>query len=73
MSKIERRYPSAPNPPCRRRTDINEPIVYAARSLHPGGVNVVMGDASVRYIADDIDIELWRAMSTINGSESVEQ
>jgi hypothetical protein len=33
----------------------------------------VMGDASVRYIADDIDIELWRAMSTINGSESVEQ
>ena len=32
----------------------------AARSNHPGGVNVVMGDASVVFTADDVDPFVWQ-------------
>ena len=35
----------------------------AARSLHPGGVNVVMLDTSMRFVSDDIDLATWRAMA----------
>ena len=31
-----------------------EPIAYSASSLHPGGLNVLMGDGSVRFIKDTI-------------------
>ncbi len=40
---------------------------YAAvtsRSPHPGIVNVSMMDASTRAISNDIDIQVWRQMST---------
>jgi prepilin-type processing-associated H-X9-DG protein len=40
----------------------------SARSLHPGGVNVAMCDGSNHYIADTIDINVWRAYATRNGS-----
>lgn len=43
----------------------------AARSRHPGGVNVVLVDGSVRFVSDSIDLELWRSLSTRNGSEVV--
>src|SRR5262249_51487456 len=33
-----------------------------ARSYHSGGVNVSMGDGSVRFVRDSISIENWRAM-----------
>ncbi len=41
----------------------------AARSRHSGGVNVLMADGAVRFVFDDIDLPLWRAMSTRNGNE----
>ncbi|MEW4564845.1 DUF1559 domain-containing protein [Bremerella sp. JC770] len=41
----------------------------AARSLHPGGVNVALGDASVRFIPETIDIDTWRAFGSANGGE----
>ncbi len=47
---------------------------YAAvtsRSYHPGVVQSAMMDGSVRTVGD-IDIEVWRAMGTRNGDESVE-
>ncbi|MEO1496454.1 MAG: DUF1559 domain-containing protein [Planctomycetota bacterium] len=37
----------------------------AARSLHPGGVNMAMGDGSVRFVADAIELDPWQAMATI--------
>jgi prepilin-type N-terminal cleavage/methylation domain-containing protein len=40
-----------------------------ARSHHPGVVNVVMLDGSTRAIADDVDLEVWRAASTRYGRE----
>lgn len=41
----------------------------AARSQHPGLVNAVMGDASVRAIHEAIDLGVWRSISTRWGGE----
>ena len=42
-----------------------------ARSYHPGVVNVLIMDGSVRPIEDGIDPSLWRALGTRAGSETV--
>lgn len=41
-----------------------------ARSYHPGGVNVVMGDGSVQFISNSIERRVWRSMGTMNGKET---
>ena len=41
-----------------------------ARSNHPGGVNGVLFDGSVAFHTDDIDLQVWRALSTIAGGQS---
>jgi prepilin-type processing-associated H-X9-DG protein len=43
--------------------------ILAARSRHPGGVNAAMCDGTVRFIRQNIDISIWRALSTISGGE----
>jgi len=46
--------------------------VYAAvtaDSYHPGGVNCLLGDGSVRFIKDSINGQTWRALGTIAGGE----
>jgi prepilin-type N-terminal cleavage/methylation domain-containing protein/prepilin-type processing-associated H-X9-DG protein len=44
----------------------------AARSRHSGGVNVGMGDGSVRFISQNVDlITVWRALATIAGGEVI--
>ncbi|GAA4442425.1 DUF1559 domain-containing protein [Bremerella cremea] len=35
----------------------------AARSQHPGGVQTALGDGSVRFIAETIDLNTWRNLS----------
>jgi prepilin-type N-terminal cleavage/methylation domain-containing protein len=56
------------NPPCQlASTGGNSSLM--ARSRHPAGVNVAMGDNAVRFIADTIDPDAWRALSTMNGGE----
>ena len=42
-----------------------------ARSNHPGGVNALFGDGSVRYIKSSINWTTWRALGTIGGGEVV--
>lgn len=44
----------------------------AARSNHPGGVNVVRADGSLQFVADAVDLTIWRALSTIAGNEPTE-
>ena len=43
----------------------------AARSAHPGGVMAAFGDGAVKYISNDIDIFVWRAMTSSAGGEIV--
>ena len=43
----------------------------AARSYHPGGVNVSMGDASGRFVSETIDKVLYRSLLTIAGEEMI--
>lgn len=38
--------------------------LYAARSFHPGGVNVTSADGAVRFIGDESDPHVWIALST---------
>lgn len=42
-----------------------------ARSLHPNGVNVAICDGGVHFIATTIDSEVWHALHTRNGAETV--
>jgi prepilin-type processing-associated H-X9-DG protein len=47
---------------------------YAAitsRSYHPGGVNVLFGDGSVKFVKSSIHWTTWRALGTIGGGEVV--
>ena len=45
--------------------------VFTAGSQHPGIVNVVMADGSVRAIQENIDLRTWRALGTRDGGETV--
>jgi prepilin-type N-terminal cleavage/methylation domain-containing protein/prepilin-type processing-associated H-X9-DG protein len=41
----------------------------AARSRHSGGVNALLGDGSVRFVRDSVNLQTWRALSTRIGGE----
>lgn len=43
---------------------------YSARSKHSGGVNVGMGDGSVRFASDNINPVTWRQVGTRVGGET---
>ncbi len=45
----------------------------AARSYHVGGVNVCMGDGSVRFVRDSIPVLVWQAMGSRGGGETVNE
>lgn len=40
-------------------------------SYHPTGINVCLADASVRFYAETIDINTWRALGSRNGGEVI--
>ena len=42
-------------------------------SRHPGGVNVLFGDGSTRFVKNSVDLKTWRAIGTRNGGEVVDQ
>jgi hypothetical protein len=44
---------------------------YAFTSNHPGGAQFAMTDASIRFIDNNIDLATFRAMSTRDGHEVV--
>lgn len=47
-------------------------MTVSARSRHAGGVNASLCDGSVRFIGDDIAMNIWRALSTIRNQELLE-
>lgn len=46
--------------------------IVTARSSHPGGVNSLIADGSVRFIRSSIARTVWRGLGTRNGDELVE-
>jgi prepilin-type N-terminal cleavage/methylation domain-containing protein/prepilin-type processing-associated H-X9-DG protein len=57
------------NPPCTNTGSANSH--KAARSRHTGGVNVLLGDGSVRFVSNTITSTTWRALGTMDGGEVI--
>jgi prepilin-type processing-associated H-X9-DG protein len=43
----------------------------AARSRHPGGVNVVFGDGHVTFVGETIDLAIWQRLAAISDGEVI--
>jgi prepilin-type N-terminal cleavage/methylation domain-containing protein/prepilin-type processing-associated H-X9-DG protein len=46
-------------------------VYVGSKSRHPGGVNALLGDGSVRFVKDSITSGLWKALNTISSGEIV--
>ena len=44
-------------------------IATTANSQHTGGIQLVLCDGSVRFISENLDVDLWRNMGSIDGGE----
>jgi type II secretory pathway pseudopilin PulG len=42
----------------------------SARSWHVGGVNAGLADGSIRFVQDQINLSIWRAVGSTNGGET---
>jgi hypothetical protein len=47
----------------------NMPMQVPPSSHHPGGVNVLNGDGSVKFVKESVDLATWRGYGTRNGRE----
>ncbi|MDX2035325.1 MAG: DUF1559 domain-containing protein [Isosphaeraceae bacterium] len=45
--------------------------LVGANSMHPGGVNVLFLDGSVRFVKDTVNFNTWIAIGTIAGAEVI--
>ena len=45
--------------------------IRTARSSHPGGVNVLLGDGSVQFVSQVINLNVWQALSSPSDGETV--
>jgi prepilin-type processing-associated H-X9-DG protein/prepilin-type N-terminal cleavage/methylation domain-containing protein len=46
-------------------------LSVAPRSRHPGGVNALFADGSVRFVKSSVNLLPWRAIGSRNGNETV--
>ena len=58
------------NAPC--VADSSDSSFATSRSYHPGGVQVVMADASVAFIADNVDQPVWRNLGWMDDGNAVQ-
>ena len=53
-------------------TDVpGEHAIIAPRSTHPGGVNLLTGDGSVKFVKSTVNLQAWRALGTRDGGEAL--
>jgi len=64
--------PNGKVPDCITGAAMTAAGMATARSQHPGGVNVLMGDGSVRFAVDGISQAVWRGFGSRNGGELVD-
>jgi hypothetical protein len=57
-------YPNCKTPTGGEYSLTDWPNVYSFRSFHGQGLQFAMGDASVHFVADNIDINIYRALAT---------
>ncbi len=60
---------AAPMAPCAGLGGSN--LVQSARSMHPGGVNVLMGDGTVRFVTNSVSVSTWNAVGTRSTGEVI--
>ncbi|MHC5542439.1 DUF1559 family PulG-like putative transporter [Singulisphaera rosea] len=61
-----------PKAPCNRNTGDAINHYIASRSQHPGGVNTLLADGSVRFTKDSLSIPVWKALSSRAGGEVID-
>ena len=44
---------------------------FASRSMHPGGVQVLLADGSSRFVAETVNLLVWQAVGSMQGGEVV--
>lgn len=49
--------------------DTDGELAASATSWHPGGVNLLAADGSVRFVKQTVALPLWKALATIAGGE----
>ena len=59
---------SFPDMPCEIQGGLQDEY-FAARSMHPVGVNVLFGDGHVAFYEDEVDLDTWQALATARGNE----
>jgi len=47
-------------------------MFVSARSYHPGGVNIGLAGGAVRFLSENIDFEIYKALGSRNGREVAE-
>ena len=74
------RWPNDPRPDCRGglpHSSRSDPYwselshSVTARSRHPGGVHLLLCDGSVRFISNDVDRDIWKALGSRNAQEVI--
>ena len=60
------------NPPCTTTSTPSYPRLMGARSWHPGGVNAAMCDGSVHFVPNTISFDVWQALGSSRGGETVD-
>ncbi|MEX1232361.1 MAG: DUF1559 domain-containing protein [Planctomycetaceae bacterium] len=63
------RTPNSPGWDC--ATGVGGGGAVTARSFHFGGVNIVLGDGSGRFVSDSIDLAVWRALASRKNGEVI--
>jgi len=56
---------------CWQSNPPHDPAIKAARSNHPGGVNVLLCDGHVQFVKDTVSLATWRALGTRAGGEVI--
>ena len=52
-------------------SNVDQSAYAGARSRHPGGINVLLGDGSVRFVKNSVNMPVWLGLNTISGGEIV--